>query len=93
MFFYFTDMKRCLLKIPLVFFLASCVFFDDSSSGIKLESVFLEDSLPGMIRVAANGQEVILGTDEATAKANERPQMEVRFDYDFSMGRSEVTCG
>ena len=93
MFFYFTDMKRCLLKIPLVFFLASCGFFDDSSSGIKLESVFLEDSLPGMIRVAANGQDVILGTDEATAKANERPQMEVRFDYDFSMGRSEVTCG
>ena len=92
-FFYFTDMKRCLLKIPLVLFFASCGFFDDSSSGNKLESVFLEDSLPGMIRVAANGQEVLLGTDEATAKANERPQMEVRFDYDFSMSRSEVTCG
>ena len=86
-------MNRCLLKMPLVLFLASCGFFDDSSSGLNPESVILEDSLPGMFHVVANGQQVVLGTDAATAKANERTEMHVHFDYDFLMGRSEVTCG
>jgi len=51
-----------------------------------------EDSLAGMLRIKAVGETVLLGTNEVTAKVNERPSMKVRFDYDFSMGRTEVTC-
>ena len=51
-----------------------------------------EDSLAGMLRIKAVGETVLLGTNEVTAKVNERPSMKSRFDYDFSMGRTEVTC-
>lgn len=51
-----------------------------------------EDSLAGMLRIKAVGEMVLLGTNEVTAKVNERPSMKARFDYDFSMGRTEVTC-
>ena len=51
-----------------------------------------EDSLAGMLRIKAVGETVLLGTNEVTAKVNERPSMKARFDYDFSMGRTEVTC-
>ena len=51
-----------------------------------------EDSLAGMLRIKAVGETVLLGTNEVTAKVNERPSMKARFDYGFSMGRTEVTC-
>lgn len=51
-----------------------------------------EDSLAGMLRIKAVGEMVLLGTNEVTAKVNERPLMKARFDYGFSMGRTEVTC-
>lgn len=51
-----------------------------------------EDSLAGMLRIKAVGETVLLGTNEVTAKVNERPSMKSRFDYDFSMSRTEVTC-
>ena len=51
-----------------------------------------EDSLAGMLRIKAVGETVLLGTNEVTAKVNERPSMKARFNYDFSMGRTEVTC-
>lgn len=51
-----------------------------------------EGSLAGMLRIKAVGETVLLGTNEVTAKVNERPSLKARFDYDFSMGCSEVTC-
>ncbi len=54
---------------------------------------FSEDSLSGMIRVKATGATIVLGTTLVEARANERPEMHVKFDYDFSLGRHEVTCG
>lgn len=51
-----------------------------------------EDSLAGMLRIKAVGETVLLGTNEVTAKVNEHPSMKARFDYVFSMGRTEVTC-
>ena len=51
-----------------------------------------EDSLAGMLRIKAVGETVLLGTNEVTAKVNERPSMKALFDYDFSIGRTEVTC-
>ena len=43
--------------------------------------------------VSASDAKVTLGTDNENAKPSERPQMKVKFDYDFYMAKSEVTCG
>ena len=52
-----------------------------------------EDSLSGMIRVDAKGVKIALGTDSEKARANERPQMQVKFDYTFSLAKHETVCG
>lgn len=51
------------------------------------------DSLSGMVRVNAGRAVAVLGTDDSQARANERPKMRVRLNYEFSMGMHEVTCG
>ena len=53
----------------------------------------LNDSLSGMIHVDAKGSKILLGTDSENARANERPQMQVKFDYAFSLALHEVVCG
>lgn len=53
-----------------------------------------EDStqeIEGMLRLS--GDKVMLGTNDKSFKANERPAMNVVLDYDFYMGIHEVTCG
>ena len=52
-----------------------------------------EDSLSGMLQIKAVGATVVLGTNFEEAPVNERPEMQVKFDYDFSLGAHEVTCG
>lgn len=52
----------------------------------------LPDSLDGFERIPATGKYVYLGTEEISAKSNERPMMKVGFGYDYFMSRSEVTC-
>lgn len=49
-------------------------------------------ALPGMMRISAENAVVQLGTNEVSAKANERPQMSVALNYKFSIGKYEVTC-
>ena len=51
-----------------------------------------KDSLSGMMRVLAENAEVVLGTNDISAKINERPQMKVSLNYNFSIGKHEVTC-
>lgn len=51
------------------------------------------DTLAGMLRVQTLKSVTVLGTLDSKAKVNERPEMRARFDYDFSIGRHEVTCG
>lgn len=51
------------------------------------------DTLAGMQRVQTLKSVTVLGTLDSKAKVNERPEMRARFDYDFSIGRHEVTCG
>ncbi len=46
-----------------------------------------------LVEIRSSGKSVYLGTDVASAKADERPRMKVEFDYDFAIGRREVTCG
>ena len=53
-----------------------------------------EDStqeIEGMLRLS--GDKVMLGTNDKSFKANERPAMKVVLDYDFYMDIHEVTCG
>ncbi|SHK61840.1 TIGR02171 family protein [Fibrobacter sp. UWEL] len=64
-----------------------------SDATVSGSPVDIEDSaIEGMLRVHSAGGFAMLGTDKK-AKAMERPQMRVKFDYDYSIGRSEVTCG
>ena len=84
-------MKLALFAIISFLFLSACEGSGDSST--EAPALYIEESLPGMLRVASNTRQVELGTDVATAKANERPLMPVSFDYDFFIGRHEVTCG
>ena len=87
-------MKRVLFSIAflmMAFFYSSCSNADDGASSENLTE-FSQDTLSGMIRVKAAGEIVSLGTNEASARANERPVMQAAFDYDFSIGKHEVTC-
>ena len=46
---------------------------------------------PGMILVEAAGKSTTLGTNEASAASTAKPAMKVKFAYDFSISKSEVT--
>ena len=56
----------------------------DDCSDVKLQD--------GFALVKSSGNYVELGTNSKSAKANERPEMDVKFTYDFQLGRHEVTC-
>lgn len=84
-------MRFVFLVLVFVFWTA-CSNSEGVSSGNSSKIEVEEDSLAGMLRIKAVGETVLLGTNEVTAKVNERPSMKARFDYDFSMGRTEVTC-
>ena len=83
----------------LALFLASCSdLYTDSVGNLLPEEYssvgFAKDSLDGnMVRIMAKGAHATLGTDDSTVKVNERTKMRVEFDYDFSIGKHEVTCG
>ena len=79
------------LLLLLLFLLNACSESGGSSTNATMNVA--EDSRSGMVRVSAKNVVVPLGTDDATAKSNERPQMKVVLDYDFSMAKHEVTCG
>ena len=83
---------RFIFLVLVFIFWAACSNSEGVSSGNSSKIEVEEDSLAGMLRIKAVGETVLLGTNEVTAKVNERPSMKARFDYDFSMGRTEVTC-
>lgn len=96
-------MRWSIFLVLLVSLFAGCGFIDDSSSGLdsSLSSSSVGEPFPvewpqfpvEMLQMKSFNQVVSLGTNDQTAKAIERPIMQVRFDYDFSIGRHEVTCG
>ena len=57
---------------------------DENCSGVKLQD--------GFALIRSSGKFVELGTNSKSAKANERPEMDVKFGYDFQLGLHEVTC-
>lgn len=82
----------------LALFLVSCSDVYTDAAGNLLPDEFSsvgfgQDSLDkDMVRIFAKNAHATLGTDDSTVKANERTKMRVEFDYDFSIGRHEVTC-
>lgn len=92
-----TKSFKSLYALLLLFVVSLVACSDDhsaSSSGDEDSTVsFGEDSLTGFIRVQAVNTSTFLGTDDSTFKPFERPRMKVEFDYDFAIGKSEVTCG
>ncbi|MCQ2091671.1 MAG: TIGR02171 family protein [Fibrobacter sp.] len=79
------------LSLGVFPFLCSC----DSSSGSSYDpTIFDEDEAQeGLVKVNSLGRSVTLGTKMSSANVKERPEMKVKFDYDFSIGKHEVTCG
>lgn len=81
--------------ILIAFLFCSCSNSDSfitESVGTFTEIESETDTLANMVRIHASGAEAFLGTQTATAKANERPQMKTYFDYDFSIAQHETTC-
>ena len=83
-------MCRILLLLLSVAFYA-CSNSEYIYSQQNVDSAFESDSLDNMVAVKHDKKEVMLGTNEGVAKASERPRMLVILDYDFSIGKSEVT--
>ena len=86
-------MKHGLITLFFMLLLSACDDFGNVASEPSLGGLSAEEAQPGMLRMASNNQQVVLGTNASTAKAIERPMMPVRFNYDFLIGRHEVTCG
>ena len=80
----------------LLLLLGVCLFACSNSESVysqhDSDPVLAVDSLDGMLSVRLEQKKLHLGTDETAAKANERPQMKVLLNYDFSIGKHEVTC-
>ncbi len=79
-----------LLLLSFAFF--ACSNSEYIYSQQNVDSAFESDTLDNMVVVKHEKKEVLLGTNEGAARANERPQMRVTLNYDFSIGKSEVTC-
>lgn len=86
-------MNRVLFLLLLGALLAACSNSESVYSHEASEPVLVFDSLKEMISIQLEKKELVLGTNEELAKANERPQMKVSLDYDFSIGKHEITCG
>ena len=67
----------------------------DAEIPVPLDSSVMayEDPVEGFVYVRATGAQVVLGTADPSAHAKERSQVKSKFDYDFSIGKHEVTCG
>lgn len=81
----------CITWIALLLVVTSCDSGSDASAFGSLVAIE-ESSMDGMLYVHSTGGFAILGTNNKKAKSIEKSQVRVNFDYDFYIGRSEVTC-
>lgn len=85
-----------LAVVLLTLILCGCLESETSANTSDDEStMFMIRTDPvhaGMLFVFAEKSTATLGTTNSEARASERPQMKVNFDYNFSIGRHEVTC-
>ncbi len=79
------------LVVAVAFLMEACT--QESQNGLSSDiKVSADREREGFLYVNASGKSAELGTKLSTAKASERPVMKVLFDYDFSIGKHEVTC-
>lgn len=94
MYFTWDNMKYFFFCVAFLLSLGQLVSCSDSGDSLHSPEIGTPiDSLSGLLLVKAADNSVLLGTNDITAKSNERPQMKVSLNYDFSIGKSEVTCG
>ena len=67
----------------------------DADISVPFDSAVIaqDASVEGFVKVLATGARVELGDSDPSANVKERSQLKVAFDYDFSIGVNEVTCG
>src|SRR5574344_386512 len=76
------------LLLLFTFLFISCALDDGKPSGVLFE---YDQEHEGMVRIGAKGQFALLGTNESSAPVNDRPSMKVKFTYDYSISKNEVT--
>ena len=79
-----------LFFLPALLALAACSNVTSSEHDSPYETEML-DSLEFVHFIDGN-KVVTLGSEDAQAKSNEKPSMRVSLDYDFFIGKHEVTC-
>lgn len=83
------------MKKYVVLFYLLCLWACSSDSSISAYSYnarFEEDPLhEGLVVVHAKNAFATLGTKNAKSRISERPRMISRFDYDYSLGKHEIT--
>lgn len=84
-------MKPCLAAAWRLVALGAAVLCGCSNSASPYEALDSEDE--NLLVVKASGRTALLGSDSDDAKSSEKPEMAVSFDYDFKIGRHEVTRG
>lgn len=83
--------KSALLFVLTV--LVACSSDDGNNPASSGLSSTIDPQREDFILVHAKEISSFVGSSEKNAKANERPLMQVKFTYDFSIGNHEVTCG
>lgn len=77
--------------LTLAFILSACSENSNPSDsfGDWVKRIELPDD---MVFVAGRKKEVALGTNDSAALAKERPEMKVLLEYEYYLGKHEVTC-
>lgn len=65
----------------------------DANAFSSQVTLFVDSEHRGFLKIPSTNQVAYLGTNFKEALLTERPLMKVTFSYDFSIGKSEVTCG
>lgn len=78
--------------LACAFALVACGDFVLSEPNAYNTMAIEQDKEKGFVRLHASGDSTKLGTDVPSAKRTERPEMTVRFTYDFAIQKHEVTC-
>lgn len=84
-------MNKLLLLFCSFALLAGC-WGGDSSAAAMTDAEREKALIDNFVEVLASGKTVAMGTNDTLASADERPQMNVVFDYDYYIGKHEVTC-
>lgn len=92
---YIVNVKNIVCLLSVLFFCLWGVGCSNSESLSSSQENSMQDVLAqkGFVLVQASGNPVTLGTDDESASVKDRPSMVANFDYDFWIGKHEVTCG